>query len=256
MIEKPSPVHSVDQQGAMIAVIRIPHISNFTDFDPLQSLEGVAIHFVEQPQPLDDFQVVILPGSKNTRFDLEWLQRRGWAAEIDRFSNNGGAILGICGGYQMMGQRVRDPDGLEGAPGETPGLRLLPVETVLKAPKTTTRTRFELDGLGGQGYEIHMGQTQMHGGQQLLKIKARNAEAVDDADGCQLSGGRIAGTYVHGLFESPNIARWWLDRWGLNHVRVIGREGPEARDQAYDQLADHVERHIHLPQIMELIQTS
>jgi adenosylcobyric acid synthase len=256
VIEKPSAVRSADHQGPMIAVIRIPHISNFTDFDPLLLLDGVDVHFLEKVQSLDDFKVVILPGSKNTRFDLEWLHRRGWAAEIDRFSNDGGAILGICGGYQMLGQWVHDPEGLEGAPGKTPGLKLLPVETVLKAPKTTTRTIFELDGLDGRGYEIHMGQSLMRGGQHLLEIKDRNGEAVDDADGCQLAAGRIAGTYIHGLFESPNITRWWLDRWGLNDIQVVGMEGPEARDQAYDQLADHVERYINMPSIMELIRTS
>jgi adenosylcobyric acid synthase len=256
VIEKPSTVHLANHEGPMIAVIRIPHISNFTDFDPLLSLDGVNVHFLEKVQPLDDFQVVILPGSKNTRFDLEWVHRRGWAAEICRFSDNGRAILGICGGYQMMGQRVHDPDGLEGAPGETPGLNLLPVETVLKAPKTTTRTRFELDGLVGQGYEIHMGQTFMHGGQNLLKISGRNGEGADDVDGCQLSAGRIAGTYIHGLFESPDITRWWLDLWGLGDVSVTSMEGPDARDQAYDQLADHVERYVNMPKILEFMEGS
>ncbi|MDJ0874887.1 MAG: cobyric acid synthase [Desulfobacterales bacterium] len=256
VIEKPATVRPTTDSGPMIAVIRIPHISNFTDFDPLQSLEGVGIHFLEQVQALADFQVVILPGSKNTRYDLEWLHQRGWAAEIRKFAQDGGRVLGICGGYQMMGRRVHDPDGLEGAPGETAGLDLLPVETVLKAPKTTTRTRFQWDGLCGEGYEIHMGQTIMDGGERLLQIAARNGEPADDADGCQLSGGRIAGTYIHGLFDAPEITRRWLQCWGLDGIRPNALNGPEERDRAYEQLADHVARHLDLPALMGLIQGS
>ena len=148
---------------------------------------------------------------------------------------------------------VRDPDGLEGAPGKSPGLELLPVETVLKAPKTTTRTRFEWNGRRGQGYEIHMGRTVLEGGESLVRITDRNREAVDDTDGCQLAEGRIAGTYIHGLFDNPAITRRWLQRWGLDDVSVNALEGPEARDRAYDQLAAHVAEHLDLPAIMRLI---
>ncbi|MDJ0854081.1 MAG: cobyric acid synthase [Desulfobacterales bacterium] len=253
VIEKPRTVRADDLEQPAIAVIRIPHISNFTDFDPLQALDGVGIHFVEQVQPLDAFMAVILPGSKNTRYDLDWLHRRGWADQIRRFARAGGHVLGICGGYQMMGRRVGDPDGLEGPPGETPGLGLLPVETVLQAPKTTTRTRFEWNGASGQGYEIHMGQTVMDGGDCLLRIKDRNQEAVDDADGCQVGEGRIAGTYIHGLFDSPEITRRWLNRWGLSHVKVDTIDGPQARDRAYDQLAAHVAEHLDLAAIAALV---
>ena len=252
VIEKPSPIRPNDLQEPMIAVIRIPHISNFTDFDPLQALEDIGVHFIEQVQPLEDFRAVILPGSKNTRYDLEWLHRQGWADQIRRFAQAGGNVLGICGGYQMMGRSVQDPHGLEGAPGETPGLGLLPAETVLKAPKTTTRTRFEWQGACGQGYEIHMGRTVLDGGENLLQIKDRNRTAADDADGCQVDGGRIAGTYIHGLFDSPEVTRRWLQCWGPEDVSVDAIDGPESRDRAYDQLADHVTEYLDLPSILQL----
>jgi adenosylcobyric acid synthase len=253
VIEKPAAVIAAEGRAPAIAVIRLPHISNFTDLDPLQALEGLGVHFIEKVQPLDGFRAVILPGSKNTRFDLEWLHRQGWGDEIKRFGDRGGAVLGICGGYQMLGTRVQDPEGLEGAPGETPGLGLLPVETVLKAPKTTTRTEFEWDGRLGQGYEIHMGKTIVTGGESLLRIRSRNREIVEDVDGCQVRGGRIAGTYLHGLFDSPEITRRWLKCWGLEDVRASAQEGPAARDHAYDQLADHVEQHLDLEAVMGLI---
>ena len=254
VIEKPRAVRAENTDLPVIAVIRIPHISNFTDFDPLQALDGVDVHFIEQVQALDDFKAVILPGSKNTRHDLEWLHRQGWTDQIRHFSRGGGHVLGICGGYQMMGRRVSDPEGLEGAPGETPGLGLLPVETVLKAPKTTTRTRFDWHGACGQGYEIHMGQTVRDGGDGLFTVKERNREAADDVDGCHLGEGRIAGTYIHGLFDSPEITRRWLHCWGLSHIGVDTVDGPEARDRAYDQLAAHVAEHLDLPAITGLVQ--
>ena len=253
VIEKPRAVRAENLDRPAIAVIRIPHISNFTDFDPLQALGEVDLHFIEQLQTLENFNAVILPGSKNTRHDLEWLHRRGWADQIREFAKTGGHVLGICGGYQMMGRRVSDPDGLEGTPGETQGLGLLPVETVLKAPKTTTRTRFEWNGASGQGYEIHMGQTVMDGGDCLVRIKDRNEVVVDDADGCQIDEGRIAGTYIHGLFDSPAVKRRWLQRWGLKEVETDDIDGPEARDRAYDLLAAHLAEHLDLPAIMRLV---
>ena len=156
-------------------MIRLPHISNFTDFEPLEAVAGVTVHFLESPQALDRFRAVILPGSKNTRLDLDWLHSSGWTRAIRAFSRNGGHVLGICGGYQMLGGAVHDPEGHEGAPGSTPGPALLPVETVLQAPKTTT-----LDALRcgrarrAEGYEIHMGQTTRTGGRPRFEVLERN----------------------------------------------------------------------------------
>ena len=159
-IENPPRVAGAAAAGdAAIAVVRLPHISNFTDVEPLQAVAGLRVHFLERPQDLRGFRAVILPGSKNTRHDLEWLQTSGWADAVRAHHRDGGHILGVCGGYQMLGARVHDPDGHEGRPGSSEGLGLLPVETVLQAPKTTTLTRFRWDGADGCGYEIHMGRT-------------------------------------------------------------------------------------------------
>jgi adenosylcobyric acid synthase len=254
VIENPPPVRNREGASAQIAVIRIPHISNFTDFEPLQGLPGISLHFLEQVQSLSAFAAVILPGSKNTRFDLEWLHRQGWKTAIQAFAAQGGHVLGICGGYQMMGKRVQDPEGLEGQPGETPGLDLLPVDTVLKAPKTTTLTRFEWNGVGGMGYEIHMGQTLRTSGAPLLRIKARNGQAATDQDGCVSPDGRIAGTYLHGLFDDSAVIRLWLARLGLGHVAVERLDGPTVRSKAYDQLADHLENHLDVPALLQCLE--
>jgi adenosylcobyric acid synthase len=203
-------------------------------------------------QKLDAFAAVILPGSKNTRFDLQWLHDSGWAAEIRRLAAAGGHVLGICGGYQMLGSRVNDPEGLEGAPGFTAGLELLPVETTLKAPKTTTRTRFQWNDVEAMGYEIHMGQTVVHRGQSLFQVTAQNNHPCSRQDGCRLENGNVLGTYIHGLFDNPAITRMWLEAIGLPDIRPSSLHGPAARDREYDRLVEHFIRHIDVEAIASL----
>ena len=116
-------------------------------------LQGLDVFFIEKPRDLTDFKAAILPGTKNTRWDLRWLIETGWADIIKRYTDADGHVLGICGGYQMMGRFVHDPKGLEGTSGTSKGLDFLPVETVLKAPKTTTRTRFLWKNTGGVGFK-------------------------------------------------------------------------------------------------------
>jgi adenosylcobyric acid synthase len=235
-------------------VIRLPHISNFNDFDPLSVITGLHLHFLEKVQDLSLFRAVIIPGSKNTRFDLEWLHATGWSERIAAYAKQDGNVLGICGGYQMMGDSVHDPDGIEGRPGTTAGLGLLPVETELKAPKVTTLTKFSRRGAVGSGYEIHMGQTLRKGGDSLFQVNERNSAPVDDEDGCIGSKSKSLGTYIHGLFDNPDITCFWLDHIGLGNLEISTTGGPEARDREYDLLAEHFENHIDTHSIMELIQ--
>jgi adenosylcobyric acid synthase len=250
VIEKPRAVGPGEIQGPAVAVIRIPHISNFTDVDPLAAVPGLDVHFLERPQDLSAYRGVILPGSKNTRHDLQWLHDTGWGERITRYLGAGGHLLGLCGGYQMMGRVVEDPEGLEGPPGTTRGLDVLPVETVLKAPKTTTRTRFRWREAVGTGYEIHMGQTHRLKGKGFLTIDDRNGIPALDTDGCVREDGRARGCYIHGLFDSPGATRLWLESIGLPHLEVPDDRGPDSRDAAYDQLADHLERHLDIDAMM------
>jgi len=243
-----SPVH-VNGNPA-VAIIRLPHISNFTDFDPLANSGALNLHFLERVRDLSGFSAVILPGSKNTRFDLGWLHSEGWTDALRAYVDQGGHLLGICGGYQMLGRQVHDPDGTEGAPGATPGLDLLPVETVMKSPKTTTLTRFDWNGAEGAGYEIHMGQTERFGGEPLFTVLERNRQSCGDRDGCRAGGGRVLGTYIHGLFDSPAVTRRWLDHIGLSAVVVADLPGPAVRDREYDLLAEHLERHVDVPKML------
>jgi adenosylcobyric acid synthase len=253
VIEQPGrffPGHSKDPA---IAVIRLPHISNFNDFDPLLLLEDVEIYFLEKVQDLADFQAVILPGSKNTRFDLSWLHKLGWTEKIKTYAERGGHVLGICGGYQMMGDVVHDPDGLEGQPGSTEGLGLLPVETELKAPKTTTRTGFCWQDTSGSGYEIHMGHTRRKNGNPMFQIVSRNGIDTCGDDGCVVNDFQVMGTYIHGIFDNPQITALWLNSIGLPNIRTSELEGIDARDKEYDSLAKYFADHVNIDCITSYI---
>ncbi len=253
VIERPKPVNLANSSLPAIAVIRIPHISNFTDFDPLLSLPGLDLFFLEKVQDLSSFVAVILPGSKNTRFDLAWLNTTGWSESLAAYVKQGGHVLGICGGYQMMGQYVHDPEGLEGRPGKTEGLGLLPVETVLKAPKTTTLTKFSWQGVYGSGYEIHMGQTKRLGGEPLLSIHEQNSSPCKKDDGCIDHTSQAMGTYIHGLFDTQGIIKRWLEGLGLKNMEFLERYGLAARDREYDLLAAHFEEYVDIKAITSFL---
>jgi adenosylcobyric acid synthase len=252
-IEQPT-AEAAGGAGPCIAVIRLPHIANFTDIDPLIGLPGLGVVYLEKARDLKRFQAVILPGSKNTRGDLQWLMATGWRDALLAFAQGGGHLLGICGGYQMLGRAVHDPDGVEGPPGSTTGLNLLPVETELKSPKSTTRTDFSWGPAVGQAYEIHMGRTRARGGQPLFAVHARNQAPCEESDGRASEDNRILGTYLHGLFDSPGIARRWLAGIGLDRIRVPEAHGPVARRKAYDALADHAQRHLDIAGLERLIE--
>jgi adenosylcobyric acid synthase len=253
VIEHTPRFSPADSNEPAVAVIRLPHISNFTDFDPLAALPGLRLVYLQQPQDLTPFKAIILPGTKSTRNDLEWLAVSGWRDRILGYVQGGGHVLGICGGYQMLGDRVEDPDGIEGGVGATEGLALLPVTTVLKAPKTTTCTDFTWAGLTGRGYEIHMGVTIPPAGQALLAVQSRNGQPCPDRDGCASPDRRVLGTYMHGLFDVPEITRKWLAGIGLDRFPVKQLHGPAARDRAYDQLAEHALTHLDLEAITALL---
>jgi adenosylcobyric acid synthase len=253
VIENPKSIAVTEGNLPSIAVIRIPHISNFTDFDPLSNLHGVDLHFIERPQGISLFKAVIIPGSKNTCFDLKWLKKVGWSDKLFSYVNNGGHILGICGGYQMMGKYVHDPDGLEGKPGSTDGLSFFPMETFLKVPKTTTLTRFSWDDIDGTGYEIHMGQTEIKNGDFMFQVHERNGISCESRDGCVSDGFRIMGTYIHGLFDNPGITKRWLETIGLGNIEVSKTHGFAAKNKEYDLLAEHFDKFIDTKGIIESI---
>ncbi len=216
-----------------VVVPALPHISNHTDFDPLRRQPGIAFRFVgpgETPPPAD---LIILPGSKNTRDDLAWLQRSGWAAAIARHLRYGGKVIGICGGYQMLGERISDPDGLEGDAGDSPGLGYLPLQTTLARQKTLRNVAgtLTLDGRTAPvaGYEIHHGASHCTSAPVIMLDEGRT-------DGALSGDGQVFGSYLHGLFDTPQALERVLSWAGCTIDAPLSAE--QALDQAIDRVAD------------------
>ena len=191
--------------GALrVAVVKLPRISNFTDFDPLKLSPGFTLDFIEDAGGLAGADMVILPGTKNTLSDLLWLKERGFKEALAAFASSGGMVAGICGGFQMMGRKVSDPDGVESNLREVSGLGLLDAETVLAGEKSTFQVKadvrcFGKEVFGVEGYEIHMGRT-TGPVTPLARITERNGRKADVADGASESN--IWGTYIHGIFDN------------------------------------------------------
>ena len=236
-----------------IAVIGLPHISNFDDFDPLAREPGVRLRYVESRDNLGEPDLIILPGTKTTMADLWWLRERGFAAEIQRLAEAGTPVVGICGGYQMMGNRILDPHGVESPEPESSGLGLLPVDTVFARTKETHRVRGLVAGTTGllqrageaaiEGYEIHMGSSTPANEAAIPFHISRAGQPTAD-DGAISADGRAMGTYVHGLFNSHSLRRALLEQLAdWKHVSLPPASetgGQLSRDGEYDKLAQTV----------------
>ena len=228
--------------GLHIACPMLSRIANFDDLDPLAAEPGVRLTMVPPGRALPgDADLVILPGTKSTRGDLAFLRAQGWDIDLAAHLRRGGRVLGICGGYQMLGRWIHDPDGHDGEPGSTPGLGLLEVETHMAADKRLTR----IDGTALdqpiQGYEIHMGRTS---GPDC----ARPFAHIPQPDGASSRDGRIAGTYLHGLFSGDGFRAAWLAGLGTSSALDYGA----GVEQVLDHLAAHLDTHLDLDRIFAL----
>jgi adenosylcobyric acid synthase len=244
---------ALDQRNApsdapiTIAVLQLPRISNFDDFDPLKAEPGVRLIFVRRGETIPvDAQLVIIPGSKATIGDLAALREQGWHIDLAAHVRRGGRVLGVCGGYQMLGQCIRDPEGVEGEERACEGLGLLDVSTVMAPAKTLAQVsgRCLIEGAPFSGYEMHLGVT---AGPDALRPVLEMADGR--RDGAMSANQNVRGVYVHGLFNDDRQRAAWL-RW----------IGSEASDLAYEQgvedtlnaLAAHLERHIDCDRILSL----
>ncbi|WP_089130398.1 cobyric acid synthase CobQ [Tolypothrix sp. NIES-4075] len=235
-----------------IAVIRLPRIANFTDFDPLESESSVALKYLSPKQDLGHPDAVILPGTKTTIPDLLLLQKSGMAEAIQHYAASGGTVLGICGGYQMLGQMIADPEGIEGQAGRYQGLNLLPIKTVITGQKIARQrqvsSNFPQMGLPVNGFEIHQGRSR-------IEMPGTDSKAFqplfDDinlglVDSCQ----SVWGTYLHGIFDNGPWRRAWLNRLrqqrGLKSLPTGVANYREERENILDSLATEIERHLDL----------
>ena len=276
-----------------VVVVFLPHMSNFTDFTPLQREPDVALEYIDSPDAFGRPDLVILPGSKNTIGDLLYLRRSGMDEVIRRYHQAGGMVFGICGGFQMLGRRIADPHGMEGPAREVEGLGLLPVSTTIEREKRTVRVRgwvLENDspllgrcaGVEVGGYEIHMGVTEYPpatngtgAGQHFCRItKALGYTGAEDVlldgldgvaagarsealDGWISGDGRAVGTYLHGVFESAGFVRRMLDSLrvarGLEPLGTTSEDYARFKDEQYDRLAAVFRRHVDVEAVYRIV---
>lgn len=253
-----------------VAVLHLPLISNFDDFDPLESEAGVRLRYVESPDQLGQPDLIVLPGSKATVADLTWLRARGLAGAICAAAERGTSIIGICGGYQMLGRRIDDPLGVEGRAGSIDALGLLDASTTFTPAKTTERVEARVTCARGllagtelaslRGYEIHMGQTESAERAPFL-IERRSGCAIRSPDGAISGDGWVLGTYMHGLFANDDLRAALLQNLAAH--KGITLPSASARPQnglgkeaAYDRLADEVRAALDMKLVYELLQTS
>jgi adenosylcobyric acid synthase len=232
--------------GALrIAALVFSRLANFDDLDPLAQEPGVSLTMVHAGQPIPVCDLVILPGSKSTRADLAYLRAQGWDVDLAGHVRRGGHVLGICGGYQMLGLSVRDPQGIEGPCGETAGLGLLQVTTEMTPDKHLTRVQavHEASGAAFDGYEIHIGRT-------IGPACARPFARVNDlADGAVSPDGRISGSYIHGMFSNDAFRTAFLQDFGM---AASGHNYGAKVEETLDHLAAHIETHLDVSALLAL----
>ncbi|MFQ5963597.1 MAG: cobyric acid synthase [Candidatus Scalinduaceae bacterium] len=251
-----------------IVVIRLPRISNFTDFELLKREKDVNVRFVDKADSLGRPDLVILPGTKNTIGDLKVIKENGIADTVINFAKNGTMVIGICGGYQMLGKEINDPENAESNISQINGLGLLNAITFFKPEKNTCQIKARIYNNNNifnnikcdlTGYEIHMGETKLlNGVSPFLKIIERSGKEVGLDDGAISSDGNVIGTYIHGIFDNDEF------RFGLiNYLRRIKGLSPLirdelinarcAKDKQYDKLADLIRKHVRMDMIYDLI---
>ena len=226
----------VQSSKVSIAVVLLRHISNFTDFDTLERDPRVNLFYTNNVSDISRADIIILPGTKATLDDLLELRRNGCAQAILQAHRDGKTVVGICGGYQMLGQTVSDPYGIEGSIASLPGLGLLPIHTTMTTEKTTRQVTFLFEGQTCQGYEIHQG------------ISDTN-EAIMQADHC-------IGTYIHGFLDNAPVIEYLLAASGnakMKEFKNVSLSYSDFKQQQYDKLADHVRQYVDMPQLYQIL---
>ncbi len=250
----------------VIGVVRLQHISNFTDFDALQHESEVELDYINPTSPLAGYNLVILPGSKNTLADLSQLQETGFAERLVAYVAAGGAVIGICGGFQMLGSKLLDPEKIESAIGEMPGFGLLPMVTEMALEKITVQCRAQVESkcfgssLHVAGYEIHQGRSVSQSDALATLLKVTQADGTDYDDGFITSDGRIWGSYMHGIFDNDDFRKayiGWLRRSSFgsdaaSNALASGISYKQRKEDGFNALADLLERSLDMTMIDQI----
>lgn len=245
-----SSSNSLAKEGTVnVAVVRLPRISNFTDFDMIGRCPGVNLYFTFSPEELQKADIVILPGSKSTIADLVELRKAGLDEAILKMRRVGKTVFGICGGYQMMGLEIRDPDGIEGKPRRVNGLGLLPAVTVITGDKITCQREFRLHGSENvlSGYEIHQGRTEVEPSASPL------VECIDGrVDGCIVDE-RCMGSYMHGILDNEDMIDMLLSPYSSRNRNYSLRDYRSFKERQYDRLAEHVREYLDMDRLYKIM---
>ena len=260
-LENPEGARPESEAPLDIAVIRLPRIANFDDFDPLRREPGVCLRYVDSPGRMGCPDLIVIPGSKATVADLKWMRQRGLDRSVSAHRRAGRPVVGLCGGYQMLGLGILDPERVESGSLQTDGLGLLPVKTVFEPNKATCQIEAEIVSGRGlmtgspgspiSGYEIHMGRTR-GAGSGPFRIRKRSGRPSDDPDGALDSEGLTLGTYIHGLFHNHDFRRnLLLYLAGAKNVSLPAGAVPDM-EREYDRLADLVSRHLDMDSVYRI----
>ncbi len=240
----------IDNVELKVCVLVLPRISNHTDFDTLRLHPSVDLTYVGPGAEIPACDLIIIPGSKAVRQDMQHLRESGWHTTIARHLRYGGKVLGVCGGYQMLGKTIADPDGVEDDPGSCNALALFDMHTVLKSTKTlnTVQGTLDFDGAAITGYEIHMGET-IHNSEHRAFASLTDEHGTQYQDGARSADDQICGTYVHGLLDCPEAQRSILQWAGL----TSDTQAPDynaLKEAEIDRLADTLESHFDVDQLL------
>lgn len=233
-----------------VAVVLLRHLSNFTDFNMLERDERVHLYYTNNTEELAKADIILLPGSKSTLDDLYELRRNGVAQAILRAHRKGASVMGICGGYQMMGMEVRDPDGVEGDIRQLPGLGLLPMITTMQGEKVTRRVTFHFrdNETVCRGYEIHMGETELVSGSPVSPL---NKLEDGKADGYFVDR-KCMGSYIHGILDNQVFIDFLLEPYA-DKLHRQSQDYEAYKEEQYDKLAAHVRKHLNLPLLYQIM---
>lgn len=225
--------HQLTAGKVNVAVVLLRHMSNFTDFNVLERDERVNLFYTNNTKDIESADIIILPGTKATLDDLLELRRNGVAQSVIRAHKDGKTVIGICGGYQILGQTVADPDGIEGSISQLPGLGLLSISTTMTAEKKTTQVEFDFNGERCKGYEIHQG--------------------VSTTDKLVLEEGNCIGTYIHGILDNPAFINYILRGKTKTATAESSMSIEDFKDKQYDLLADHIRKYVDINRLYEIM---
>lgn len=243
-----------------VRVVILPHMSNFTDFDPLEGEDGVQLQYIKSVEDFDDPDLIVLPGTKNTLDDFTYLEKSGFAQQIRKYCEEGVFILGVCGGYQMLGREILDPETTESSLNKIAGLNLLDISTCFKPGKITaqvTAKALDLPFYQGEltGYEIHMGRTKLSNDEKpLFSVSSHDKQYLD---GAVRPDFKIMGTYLHGLFDNDAFRHEYLNfirqKRGLPILETQSASTHKKRQEAYDKLADIVRKSVDMDLVYNIV---